>query len=101
MIKDKKKLGRSEKEQISIGVDLNQSEITKKILEVIFDENLIKETTDDLLAEKFINYLKKSKEIIFELNKHEQIYCNHVLNNPLKLIKYSTLCKVLIPFSSP
>ena len=88
MIENKKKLGRGENEQISIGEDLNQNEITEKILKVIFDENFIKEIMDDVLAKEFINYLKKSKKIIFELNKHEQIYCNHLLNNPLKVIKY-------------
>ena len=88
MIENKKKLGRSEKEQISIGEDLNQNEITEKILKVIFDEIFIKEIIDDALAKEFINYLKKYKKIIFELNKHEQIYCNHILNNPLKVIKY-------------
>jgi len=88
MIENKKKLGRGDKEQISIAEDLNQNEITEKILKVIFDEIFIKEIIDDVLAKEFINYLKKSKKIIFELNKHEQIYCNHILNNPLKIIKY-------------
>ena len=79
MIENKKKLGRGDKEQISIEEDLNQNEITEKILKVIFDEIFIKEIIDDVLAKEFINYLKKSKKIIFELNKHEQIYCNHIL----------------------
>ena len=50
MIENKKKLGRGENEQISIGEDLNQNEITEKILKVIFDENFIKEIMDDVLA---------------------------------------------------
>ena len=54
MIENKKKLGRSEKEQISIGEDLNQNEITEKILKVIFDEIFIKEIIDDALAKEFI-----------------------------------------------
>ena len=88
MIKDKKKLGRGENEQISIEEDLNQNEITEKILKTISDENLIKKIPKDELVIEFIDYLKKFKKIIFELNKHEEIYCNHILNNPFKVIKY-------------
>jgi len=88
MINDKKKLGSGQKAQTSISVDFNQKEITEKILKIISDANLIKKISKDELDIEFIDYLKKFKKVIFELNKHEEIYCKQILSNPLKIIKY-------------
>ena len=88
MVINSKKLGSGRKAQTSIGAELNQNEITKKILEIITDKNLLKEISKDKLDIKFIDYLKKNKKIIFDLNKHEEIYCNQILSDPIKVIKY-------------
>ena len=88
MVINSEKLGSGRKAQTSIGADLNQNEITKKILEIITDKNLLKEISKDNLDIKFIDHLNKYKKIIFDLNKHEEIYCNQILSNPIKVIKY-------------
>ena len=85
---ENKKLGSGQKAQTSIDEDLDQKEITEKILEIITDKNIIKKLLLDEWDIKFIDYFKKFKKIIFELNKHEEIYCKQILNNPIKIIKY-------------
>ena len=88
MVNSKKKLGSGQKAQTSIDENLNQDKIVEVILDILSDKKLIKEISKDKLDIEFIDYLKKFKKIIFELNKHEEIYCKHILTNPLKVIKY-------------
>jgi len=88
MIEKTKKLGRGALAQISIDENLSQKYITIKILDTISDKDLLKELPSDSLSIEFINYIKEFKKIKFELNKHEEIYCNHILTEPIKLIKY-------------
>ena len=81
-------IGNSKTEQITLFSKINQNYIEKILLKKIdLLENLMNNSNDYYLIE-IIKGLIERKKIVFNLNKHEEIYCNFVKKDFDKLIKY-------------
>jgi radical SAM protein with 4Fe4S-binding SPASM domain len=82
------KLGSSSTEQISIDNTVDQEKIESVLLKDI--EKTISHFSGykDEYNSKFLDFLLKKKKIIFSLNKHEELYCKSIINNPVKICGY-------------
>ena len=81
------KLGLAEKSPFSINEEVNQlssEDLLSKNLGLIKNNLEI----DDKFENEVFNFLASKKKIIFELNKHEEIYLLKHKNDPLKAFKY-------------
>ena len=83
-----KKLGGSTVEQITIDSKVDQKKIDLQLYSnlKIIDEYFKNE--DDVYAQKIISFLKDKRKILFDLNKHEEIYCNFIIADIKKLFSY-------------
>ena len=69
----------------SINANIDQIILEKTILDFV---NLNQKLPNDKYSQIFIKYLIENRKFIFQLNKHEEIYCNHKINNNLEILNY-------------
>ena len=82
-MKDKHSLGQARQRQISLDDHIDQASVEKKLLNDI-DKILVKKEKYEI---KLFDHLKNKKKIIFNLNKHEELYCSKLFDAN-RLFKY-------------
>tara|TARA_B100001059_G_C17832141_1_gene585396 strand:- start:3309 stop:4475 length:1167 start_codon:yes stop_codon:yes gene_type:complete len=69
----------------SINANVDQKLLEKKLLDFVYSN---KNLPNDEYSQLFINHLIKNQIFIFQLNKHEEIFCNYKINNLKEILNY-------------
>ena len=88
MLENNGKLGGGKIEPVTLDSPINQKEIDSVLFKNVYEIEKEFKRENDKYKNEIIHGLKKNKEILFKLNKHEEIYCNFIKNNYEKLFKY-------------
>ena len=78
MLENNGKLGGGKIEPVTLDSPINQKEIDSVLFKNVYEIEKEFKRENDKYKNEIIHGLKKNKEILFKLNKHEEIYCNFI-----------------------